>query len=103
MDRQSEFISAFTRWAGKQNSILGAALVGSVARRTARPDSDIDLILIADVHRKFLEWNDWIDEFGKPSRSAVEDYGLVQSIRAFYEDGLEVEFGITTREWLTTG
>lgn len=43
----------------------------------------------------------WVNNFGTPKRIAVEDWGKVQSIRVFYNDGLEVEFGITIREWLT--
>ena len=29
-----------------------------------------------------------------------EDWGKVQSLRVCYLDGLEVEFGITDRDWL---
>ena len=32
----------------------------------------------------------------------LEDYGLVQSRRVRYGNGVEVEFGITTIGWLNT-
>lgn len=30
----------------------------------------------------------------------LEDYKLVQSLRVVYEDGPEMEFGITSMEWI---
>jgi len=30
----------------------------------------------------------------------VEDWGLVTSLRVYYEDGLEVEYGVTSSQWV---
>ena len=30
----------------------------------------------------------------------LEDYSLVQSLRVFYKNGMEVEFGITSLDWI---
>lgn len=42
-----EVLAAVTEWA-KVRSFRGLALVGSYARGQARPDSDIDLVLLTD-------------------------------------------------------
>lgn len=44
----------------------------------------------------------WIQRFGNVSALQLEDYGPVQSRRVFYASGIEVEYGITTRDWLNT-
>ncbi len=49
MSDSQRFISSFAKWATGRPSIIGAALVGSYARNTARGDSDIDLVVIADL------------------------------------------------------
>jgi predicted nucleotidyltransferase len=95
------FLGQVTRWAAGQADILGAALVGSYARNAASETSDVDLVLVADDPRKYLQNPGWMGLFGQVVQTQVEDYGLVQSIRAWYADGLEVEFGLTDTRWCT--
>ena len=40
-------------------------------------------------------------EFGVSQSVSIEDWGIVQSVRVFYADGPEVEYGITSSEWVT--
>ena len=101
MTGSEEFIPDFTQWARDQRSILGAVLVGSHARGTAKPDSDIDVVMICESSATFLEDDRWFKRFGSPTRVQNEDYGVVQSWRVWYASGLEVEFGITTRAWVS--
>jgi predicted nucleotidyltransferase len=89
-------------WARSQPELLGAALVGSCARGTERDDSDIDLVFVTRNPTWWLETNEWLERFGNVRTADLEDYGLVQSRRVRYENGIEVEFGITTAEWLNT-
>jgi len=102
MEKQREFITKFAEWSHKQNHILGLALVGSYACGLERPDSDVDFVIISDDAECLLQNDDWIERFGTVSKTQLEDYGLVQSRRVFYEDGVEAEFGLTGREWLRT-
>ena len=102
MEIQREFITKFAEWSHKQNHILGLALVGSYACGLERPDSDVDFVIISDDEESLLQNDDWIEGFGTVSKTQLEDYGLVQSRRVFYEDGVEAEFGFTGREWLRT-
>lgn len=46
MNLAQEFINNFTAWAKKEENVQTVALVGSHARGTAKPDSDIDLMII---------------------------------------------------------
>jgi predicted nucleotidyltransferase len=102
MTRQRQFISSVTNWAASQPDLLGVALVGSCARGTERVDSDIDLVLITKDSIWWLESDEWLKRFGNFMTVDLEDYGSVQSRRVRYENGVEVEFAITTDRWLKT-
>ena len=93
------FIEHFTRWASMQSDILAVALVGSHARNAAREDSDVDLVIITDDPHKYLTHTAWIATFGIVAKQQIEEYGILTSLRVWYEDGLEVEYGFTTRAW----
>jgi hypothetical protein len=97
-----QFLSSFAEWAQGQPDVEAVALVGSWARGTARPDSDVDLVIVAADPGVYLGDEAWLRRFGTPSSIADEDWGLVQSRRVIYANGLEVEFGLTTRAWLAT-
>ncbi len=77
------------------------ALVGSFARGAERPDSDIDLVFICADPSRYLDETNWLSEFGELKYFEREDWGLVQSMRAFYSDGVEIEFCITSAQWCT--
>jgi 3-methyladenine DNA glycosylase AlkD len=89
-------------WGKQYGDIQAAALVGSYARGKARQDSDIDLVLLIDEPPRYLEDTTWVNVFGTPTRQRIEYYGRVTSLRVWYEDGLEVEFGLTTPGWAST-
>ena len=90
-----------TKWAESNPEILGVALVGSYARDEARLDSDVDFVLLACEPQEFINKPEWIKEFGLINSYIVEDWGLVTSLRVYYKNSLEVEFGLTTSEWVS--
>lgn len=111
------FLSQFTVWAFARPDILGVALVGSQANGTARPDSDVDLVIITGRPLDYLEIltlpkgilrnrqaqgpiSSWISEFGLVENWQIEDYGKVRSLRVWYQHGLEVEYGFTDESWV---
>lgn len=96
-----ELVKAVTSWAENHLDIVSVALVGSHARGNARLDSDVDLVIQCARPARYLGDLTWISEFGVAQAVSVEDYGLVQSVRVFYSDGPEVEYGITSPEWVT--
>ncbi len=95
----SRFLEDVTRWAAGQPSVAALALVGSYARGAARETSDVDLVLVATRPERYLEDQSWVRRFGAVVRQQVEDYGPVTSIRVWYADGLEVEYGVTGEGW----
>jgi len=73
--------------------------VGSHARGDARPDSDLDLIILADDPINYIADPSWARRFGSIERHRIEDWGKVTSLRVWYEGGPEVEFGFSTLDW----
>ena len=98
-------IDQVTDWAKSEQNIVGAALVGSYARDEAKPDSDIDLVIIALEPCKCLNNTAWIEQFGEVSSYELEDWGLLTSVRVFMknslENNLEIEFGFSNLDWVT--
>ena len=95
----SDFLDRVTAWAAHQPTIAAVALVGSHARGAARPDSDIDLVLLCEDPHAFVAHTSWIHSFGAVGRCHTEDWGMVTSLRVYYTEGFEVEFGMTTLAW----
>jgi len=98
-DKVAPFLIEVTRWASEQADILALALVGSHARDAATETSDVDLVIIVlDPHR-YLENTDWVRRFGTVEKQQAEDYGLLTSLRVWYRDGPEIEYGLTDERW----
>lgn len=74
-------------------------MVGSHARGTATPTSDLDLVLICKNTAQYLHNTDWTSRFGQVEQQQVEEYGLVISLRVWYREGPEVEYGLTDERW----
>lgn len=94
-----DFLEAFVSWASTQAGMQGIALVGSYARGAAREDSDVDLVLLTDQPRSYLDDLTWLACFGAVDKYQVEDYGKLTSVRVWYQNGSEVEYGITVPDW----
>ncbi len=93
------FLNEAIRWAEEQADIQALALVGSHARGSAKETSDIDLVLLVDDPHCYLADASWVSRFGRPARQQAEDYGKLISLRVGYQNGPEVEFGLTTPDW----
>lgn len=101
MDREriSSFLTQVSDWAARQPDILALALVGSHARGAATETSDVDLVILAQDPSRYLEDQGWLEQFGLAQSVQLEPYGKLTSIRVWYADGLEVEYGLTGEEW----
>lgn len=93
------FLDAFVAWASDRSDVQGIALVGSYARGEARDDSDIDLVILTDQPKTYLDDMEWAERFGNITKHETEDYGKLTSVRVWYQNGPEVEYGITTPDW----
>jgi len=98
-ERVAHLIQDVQAWAGAYANVIGVALVGSYARQAAKPESDVDLVVVSDRPEGLLSNTDWVHALGEPLRIEREDWGRVISVRVWYADGLEVEFGIADLHW----
>jgi len=94
-----KYIEEVTEWASSYEAVIALALVGSHARNEARPDSDIDFVLICRNISNLLTELSWIEKFGQVKSHGLENWGIVTSIRVVYGDGQEVEFGLAPESW----
>ena len=94
------FLDKFSGWASLRPDIEGAALVGSYARDAADEESDVDLIILTKESERYLRDPAWVAAFGEVTKRKVEDWGRVKSLRVFYRDGLEVEYGFALPDWV---
>jgi predicted nucleotidyltransferase len=87
------------QWAEQQPDITGVLLVGSYARGTARQDSDVDLVILTSNPQRYVDTISFAAQFGVPAKWEKENWGRVTSMRVWYQEGLEVEFGFALPDW----
>ena len=102
MESIREFLRSLSVWASSRADVLAITLVGSHARGDAHPGSDIDLVIILEDRQTLMQDEKWAEQFGTIDKLAWEDWGKVQSLRVYYENGMEVEFGLTDEIWLAS-
>ena len=78
-DVVEQILEAVTAWAVGRPEIRGVALVGSHARGTAGPDSDVDLVIVTERPRELVQETDWTGAFGAVDRIQEEAWGRVTS------------------------
>ena len=96
-----QFIDEFIEWAGSQPDIQAVALVGSYARQAASEESDLDLVILTDQAEQYLNFQVWLHNFGTVKGRQEENYGKVTSLRVWFDENIEIEFGFTTPDWAT--
>lgn len=94
-----DFLNCLVERFSTQEDVHAIALVVSYAHATARDDSDIDLVILTDRPGKYLESAVWAEQFGEIEKYQTEDYGKLISLRVWYRNSFEVEYGITTPDW----
>lgn len=100
--RIEQLLERVTAWARRRPDIRGLALVGSWARGTAGPDSDVDLVLLTNHRDRYLDDEDWTAALGATRVVRTEAWGQLTERRLLLENGLEVEVGITDPAWAAT-
>jgi predicted nucleotidyltransferase len=93
------FLSLIKGWAERQEDVKGVLLVGSYARGAAREDSDVDIVILTIKPELYLDSISFAENFGSISKWEKEYWGSITSIRVWYQEGLEIEFGITLPDW----
>ncbi len=94
------FINRLKEFAFNDEYIESIIIVGSYARGTNKETSDLDLCIITTNKSEMIANPDFISELGAFSNMQIEYYGACTSVRVWYENGLEVEFGIVEPSWI---
>lgn len=97
--RADNFLAHLTGWAERREDVRALLLVGSFARGQARPDSDLDVILLTRDPTVFVNDTAWIHVLGDVSSCQLEHYGQVTSLRTLFRDGFEVELSVARTDW----
>ena len=87
-----------TVWAEAQDDVSAVALVGSYAHGRARPDSDIDLLILSDSPGP-LRNATWLGVFGDVLDASTEQWGILTAHRVRYSEYNEVEVGVAPSSW----
>jgi MFS family permease len=100
-DRSSraDVLDPIAAWARGRPDVRALALVGSRARGTARPDSDLDLVLLANDPAPYVDDDAWARALGVAPTGVVRRWGPVVERRFAGPDGLELEVVVGTAAW----
>lgn len=99
--RLKGFLCELKTFSERDPRIESVIMVGSYARGTNREDSDLDLCIITADKGEMVKNPDFVKEFGIPDKMRTEYYGACTSVRVWYKDGMEVEFGLVEPSWLS--
>lgn len=95
------FFTSLKNWALADPRMEALIIVGSHARGTARADSDLDLVVLTTGKADMLRDQSFTGLFGEVERQQTEEYGACTSVRAWYRDGMEIEFGLVEPFWIS--
>jgi hypothetical protein len=99
-------IAAVVQWAAARGDVLAVVLVGSWARGEARPDSDVDFMLLTPHSAAYRAAEGWQHGIAWPGATIAawedHDYGAAWSRHIFLTDGAEVELCFSLPAWAAT-
>lgn len=93
-------LESFMKYTGQQTHIKGVAVVGSLARGDFHSNSDVDLIIISTNKELTIDHIKSEFNFDNIESHTLEEWGILTSLRIFYGNGLEVEYGVVTDQWV---
>jgi aminoglycoside 6-adenylyltransferase len=97
-----QLIQTFVRWAGTQENIRLAFVLGSRARTDHPADiwADLDLAVVAKDINPYIGQADWIQNIGKSWLTFIEGTGDGSSLerRVLFDGGLDVDFAMIPLE-----
>ena len=104
-DQVSAFAEALTAWGDEQPTWRALALVGSWARGQARPDSDLDILIVTTEMQRWIASSSWLEGLGSQSvglptgASTLEHYGVARSWRLWFGPQIEIEATLVDLDW----
>ena len=102
MDRAAEVervLAAFAEWASVRADVVAVGLVGSWARGAARPDSDVDVVVVSTAPEARVAAGDWPAGLSAAPVLRRRRWGVLVETRLGLPDGLEVEVGVVPTGW----
>lgn len=99
-------LAPIAAWARSRADILGLAVVGSQARGTARPDSDIDVVVLTPEPERFRSDALWLAEIDWRDQAITDSYdaqyGSAWSRHVQLQSSSQIEFTFCTPSWTAT-
>lgn len=108
MQSSQALITMLSAWFAMRSDVHALAVVGSVTRGTARPDSDIDLVLLVDDPEDYRADSAWVaaipwDTLGVAIRDTYDgDFGALWSRFVTLVGAPTIEFGFSSPQWAST-
>lgn len=96
-----DFFYELKEYARNTSHIESIIIVGSYVRGTNKENSDLDIVIITSNKSGMIANQDFTKNLGKVYKQQIEYYGACTSIRVWYKDGKEVEFGIVEPSWIS--
>ena len=100
MKNIENFLNELKKYAENSSSIQSLIIVGSYARNTFTENSDLDICIITENKSDIILNTEFVSLFGEVEKKQIEYYGACTSIRVWYKNGLEVEYGIVEPSWI---
>jgi aminoglycoside 6-adenylyltransferase len=105
---EHDVVSSLAQWAEAKADIRAMLLTSSRANPQATVDefSDYDIILAVTDFRRYLESDDWLEDFGRVLTIYKDpihaEFGLGRFIRVtHYEDGTKIDYTVYPVDLLT--
>ncbi len=95
-------LARLKEWAEAQPDVVAVGVAGSWAHGDARMDSDVDVVLLTEDQRPYLEGDAWLYELGGLKLVKTQQWGPMTERRFTLPSGLEVEMGVAHPSWATT-
>jgi predicted nucleotidyltransferase len=94
-------VAGVSRWASSRQDIVAIGVVGSWARGTYRPDSDVDIVVLTTAMTAYIDRDDWIEPAFGQRLPVVRraQWGVLIERRLQLPSGLEVEMGFVPASW----
>jgi uncharacterized protein len=96
------FLAAVVDFAEARDDVRAVALVGSHAHGVARPDSDVDVVVLTTNPDTYVDDRDWIKALPGASLLATQRWGALTELRLVLASGTEVDFGVARPSWPST-
>jgi uncharacterized protein len=96
------FLAALVTFAAARDDVRAVALVGSYARGVARPDSDVDVVVLTTDPDTYLDGCDWLKALPGASLLATRRWGALTERRLVLASGTEVDLGVARPSWAST-